>query len=141
MALRESVGELGCTLLSILRTRLELFSLEAAGQKAHLITILGMAFGALLFLTLAVLVFSIAVALYFWPTDQRYVALGLLALFYGLLGLGLFMAVRSRLLFSPMPFAATVDELRRDLSMIERLREPAPMSVSRPDWTGTKDRR
>src|SRR3546814_1499998 len=71
MALRQSVGDLACTLLSIVRTRLELFSLEASEQKVNLIAILGMAFGALLFLTLAVLVFSIAVALYFWPTDQR----------------------------------------------------------------------
>ncbi|PLC53151.1 hypothetical protein CR155_15285 [Pollutimonas nitritireducens] len=138
MALRQSVGELACTLLSIVRTRLELLSLEAAGQKVHLIAILGMAFGALLFLTLAVLVFSIAVALYFWPTEQRYVALGLLALFYGLLGIGLFLAVRSKLLFAPMPFAATVDELRRDLSLLERLREPST-SVRSPDIPARKD--
>ncbi len=130
MALRQSVGELACTLVSIVRTRLELLSLEAAGQKTQLITILGLAFGALLFLTLAVLVFSIAVALYFWPTDQRYMALGLLALLYGLLGCGLFLAVRSKLLFAPMPFAATVDELRRDLGLLERLREPSSRSES-----------
>lgn len=125
MALRQSVGDLACTLLSIVRTRLELFSLEASGQKSHLIAILGLAFGALLFLTLAVLVFSIAFALYFWPTDQRYMALGVLALAYGLVGCGLFLAVRSKLLYAPIPFSATVDELRRDLSLLERLREPS----------------
>src|SRR3546814_10782495 len=119
MALRQSVGDLACTLLSIVRTRLELFSLEASEQKVNLIAILGMAFGALLFLTLAVLVFSIAVALYFWPTDQRYLALGCLALLYAVLGAGLFWAVRRKLLVSPMPFAATVDELRRDLARSE----------------------
>ncbi|HUG58029.1 MAG TPA: phage holin family protein [Candidimonas sp.] len=133
MALRQSVGDLACTLLSIVRTRLELFSLEASGQKAHLITVLGLAFGALLFLTLAVLVLSIAIALYFWPTDQRYLALGLLALVYGLIGCGMFMAVRSKLLFAPTPFAATVDELRRDLSLLERLREPSSDSSSSKD--------
>lgn len=125
MALRQSVGDLACTLLSIVRTRIELFSLEASEQKSRLIALLGMAFGALLFLTLALLVFSIAVALYFWPTDQRYVALGVLALIYGLVGAGLFLAIRRQLLFSPMPFAATVEELRRDLALAERLREPS----------------
>lgn len=124
MALRQSVGDMACTFLSIVRTRLELFALEASGQKAHLIAILGMAFGALLFLTLAVLVFSIALALYFWPTDQRYMALGALALAYGILGFGLLWAVRRKLLFAPMPFAATVEELKRDLALVERLREP-----------------
>ncbi|MGB6102292.1 MAG: phage holin family protein [Pusillimonas sp.] len=125
MALRQSVGDLACTLLSIVRTRLELFALEASEQKGQLITILGMAFGALLFLTLAVLVFSLTVALYFWPTEQRYVALGLLTLFYAALGVGLFWGVRRKLLFSPMPFSATIDELRRDLALADRLREPA----------------
>ncbi len=135
MALRQSVGDLACTLLSIVRTRIELFSLEASEQKSQLITLLGMAFGALLFLTLALLVFSIAVALYFWPTEQRYLALGLLALIYGLVGAGLFLAIRRRLLYSPMPFSATVDELRRDLALAERLREPAS-AVSPGDMPG-----
>ncbi|MBF6618576.1 phage holin family protein [Pollutimonas thiosulfatoxidans] len=123
MALRQSVADMACTLLSIVRTRLELFALEASDQKAHLIAALGMAFGALLFLTLAVLVFSIAVALYFWPTDARYMALGILALVYLVLGVGLLWGVRRKLLFEPMPFAATIDELRRDLALVERLRE------------------
>lgn len=124
MALRQSVGDLACTLLSIVRTRLELFSLEASEQKSQLISMLGMAFGALLFLTLAVLVFSLTVALFFWPTEHRYLALSLLALFYAVIGGGLFLFVRHKLLFSPMPFSGTIDELRRDLALAERLREP-----------------
>ena|SRR5690606_13341392 len=129
MALRQSVGDLACTMLSIVRTRLELFSLEASEQKAQLIVILGMAFGALLFLTLAALVFSLAVALYFWPTEQRYVALCVLAVFYTVLGVGLFWGVRRKLLFSPMPFSATIDELRRDLALADRLRDPDPLDL------------
>jgi uncharacterized membrane protein YqjE len=124
MALRQSVGDLACTLLSIVRTRIELFSLEASEQKSQLITMLGMAFGALLFLTLGLLVFSIAVALYFWPTDARYLALGLLALIYVLIGAGFFLAIRNRLLYAPMPVSATVEELKRDLALAERLRDP-----------------
>ncbi len=124
MALRQNVGELACTLLSVVRTRLELFALEAGDQKSRLVAILGYAFGALLFLTLAVLVFSIAVALYFWPSDQRYLALGLLALIYCCLGIWMFLVVRHKLLRAPTPFAATLDELRRDLALIERLRDP-----------------
>ncbi len=137
MALRQSVGDLACTLISIVRTRLELFALEATEQKSQLVAILGMAFAALLFLTLAVLVFSMAVALYFWPTDQRYMALGLLALLYGVLGLFFFLMVRRKLLFSPMPFAATVDELKRDLTLVERLRDPAAEPLT--DWPAHKD--
>lgn len=134
MALRHSVGELADTLMSAVRTRLELFALEASEQKTRLIKVLGMAFAALLFLTLALLVFSIAVALYFWPTEQRYLALSLLALLYGLVGLGLLLAVRRSLVFEPMPFAATLDELRRDVALFDRLRDPESS-----DGSSTKD--
>lgn len=128
MALRQSVGDLACTLLSIVRTRLELFSLEASEQKAQLIVVLGMAFAALLFLTLAVLVFSLTLALYFWPTEHRYLALCVLGLFYTALGAGLFWGIRRKLLYAPMPFSATIDELRRDLALADRLREPSDPS-------------
>jgi len=126
MALRDSVADVAGTMLSIVRTRLELFSLEAQAQKMRLLQVLGMAFGALLFLTLALLVFSITVALYFWPTEHRYLALSLLALLYALVGLGLLWGVRRNLVDGPVPFSATLDELHRDAAMISRLREPGP---------------
>src|SRR5690625_2449898 len=121
MALRQSVGELTATLISIVRTRIELFSLEAAGQKAHLIRLIGFAFAALLFLALALLVFSIAVALYFWPSDHRYTALFVLALVYAVLGVLLFFWVRRTLVREPMPFSATLEELQRDIELVEGL--------------------
>lgn len=135
MAIRQSVGELAGTLLSIVRTRIELFGLEAAGQKIRLFKLLGMAFAALLFSTLALLVLSLALALYFWPTDYRYWALGLLVVAYGGLGLGFFWAVRRALLGDPMPFNATLDELRRDFAAVQRLCEPAARA-----HTDTEDR-
>ena len=133
MALRQTVGDLAGNLLSIVRTRLELFSLEASEQKSQLLIVLGMAFGALLFLTLAVLVFSLTLALFFWPTEHRYLALGLLTLFYAAVGGVLLWRVRRTLLFSPMPFSATIDELRRDLALAERLRESDSAAAARPE--------
>lgn len=124
MALRHSVGDLVSTILSMGRTRLELFALEAGGEKSRLVRVLCMALGALLFACLALLVFSVAVALYFWPTDQRYMALGLLALLYAVICLGLFWGVWSGLRNAPMPFAATLEELRRDIALAQRLKEP-----------------
>lgn len=136
MALRQSVGDTAATLLAVVRTRLELFSLEASEQKVRLVKVLGMAFAALLFLALALLVFSIAVALYFWPTEQRYIALGVLALLYAAVGLGFFWAVRRALLFEPMPFAVTLNELKRDMSLIERLGDSLQTSENRPRKDG-----
>ncbi|NYT80485.1 phage holin family protein [Alcaligenaceae bacterium] len=139
MALRQSVGDLACTLLSIVRTRMELFSLEATEQKGRLVVLMGLTAAALLFLTLAVLVFSIAVAVYFWPTDQRYMALYILAACYLILGIGFLLAVRSKLVHGAMPFAATIDELRRDLALAERLREPSDSSRAGREPLGAKE--
>lgn len=126
MALRQSVGNLASALLSIVRTRLELFALEASGQKSNIALVLGLVLGALLCLALALLVFSVAVALYFWPTDHRYVALFVLALIYALVGGGLALWARRRLVHAPLPFSATLEELRHDLALIERLRGNDP---------------
>lgn len=128
MALRQSVGGLATTLVSIVRTRLELFALEASEQKSHLASVIGLVLGAALCCTLALLVFSVAVALYFWPTDQRYLALFMLALIYAVIGVGLFAFVRHKLVQASLPFAVTLDELRHDVELLERLQSDNPSS-------------
>lgn len=121
MALRQSASELAATLMSIVRTRLELFALEASEQKSQVVQLIGLAFGALLFMTLAVLVFSIAVALYFWPSEYRYIALFVLALIYAVAGLVLFLLMRRTLVQASHPFSVTLEELQRDIELIEGL--------------------
>lgn len=128
MALRQSVGELAATLLSMMRTRLELFALEASGQKSHVIRIMSLTFGALLFGAMAVLVLSIAVVLYFWPSEYRYVAMFALAGIYAALGLILFVLLRRTLTHASVPFSATLEELRRDIALVERLNDADPAS-------------
>ena len=108
MSLRASLTQVDAGTVGLLKTRLELFSLEAASEKARIVRTLGLAFAALLFLTLAVLVFSILVSVYFWPTDSRYLALGALDVVYGVIGVVLLLTVRHTLLNDPIPFSATV---------------------------------
>lgn len=123
MGLRKSVFGVASSLVGLARTRLELLALEAAGEKARLLKLLGMAFAALLFLTLAVLVFTITVAVAFCPTEDRYLALGLLAAFYLVVGVVLLLVVRHGLVYGPAPFAATLEELGRDAELLERVRD------------------
>lgn len=132
MGLRATAGAISSGMLSLVRTRMEIFSLELAEEKTRLIKVLGLAFGALLFLALAVLVFSILVAVMFWPTDNRYLALGVLAAVYGLIGLGLFLALRRQLLDGPAPFAATVEELGRDAEALAGRRGSAGGQAGEP---------
>ncbi|MGY6272451.1 phage holin family protein [Achromobacter denitrificans] len=123
MGLRKSVFGIASSLVGLLRTRLELLALEAADEKARLLKLLGMAFAALLFLTLAVLVFTVTVAVAFWPTENRYLALGLLAAFYGIVGIALLLVVRHGLVYGAPPFSATLEELARDAELLDRVRD------------------
>ncbi|ANY16967.1 phage holin family protein [Bordetella pseudohinzii] len=123
MSLRTSVFGVAASLVGLLRTRLELLALEAGNEKLRLLKTLGMAFGALLFLTLAVLVFTVTIAVAFWPTEDRYVALGWLAAIYGVIGVLLLFLVRRALLDGPLPFSATLEELGRDADLLERVRD------------------
>ena len=122
MSLRHRVGALGSTALSILRTRLEIFALEAGEQKASLIQLLALFAGALLFSTLAILVFSLWIALLFWPTEYRYWAIGILMAVYAVLAIVFSFRIVRRLTREPMPFAVTLDELGRDIQLLDRLR-------------------
>ena len=123
MGLRKSVFGVASSLVGLARTRLELLALEAAGEKARLLKLLGMAFAALLFLTLAVLENNIPAAVPFWPTQDRYLPLGLLAAFYLVVGVVLLLVVRHGLVYGPAPFAATLEELGRDAELLERVRD------------------
>jgi uncharacterized membrane protein YqjE len=125
MGIRESFSGVAASFVGLFKTRLELLLVEAAEEKARLLRVLGLAFGALLFLTLAVLVFSILVAVYFWPTENRYVALGVLAAIYGVLGVVLLLLVRQNLIHDPIPFSATLSELGRDAGLLDRVRDAA----------------
>ncbi|HTK02476.1 MAG TPA: phage holin family protein [Bordetella sp.] len=127
MPLRKSLLGVASSLVDLGRTRFELLALEASAEKARLLKLLGCSFAALLFLTLALLVFSTMVAVYFWPTDERYMALGVLAAVYAVLGVALLFVVRRMLTLGPAPFSATLEELGRDVQLLERLRQQAQL--------------
>ncbi|MFC4278683.1 phage holin family protein [Achromobacter aloeverae] len=125
MAIRKSLLGVASSLVELGRTRFELLTLEARVEQGRLLRLLGLSFAALLFLTLAVLVFSILVAVYFWPTDSRYMALGALAGGYAVLGVILLAVVWRHLVHGPAPFAATLEELGRDVQLLDRVRAAA----------------
>ncbi|MGO3890767.1 MAG: phage holin family protein [Paenalcaligenes sp.] len=123
MTLRQSVGDIGCTVLAIFRTRLELAAVEAGQQKARLAKIMVLLFGALLFSTLALLVFTLFIALLFWPTEYRYWAIASLFVVYAVLGMSFGLIVMRRLNSGSYPFEATVEEIKKDIQVIENLRQ------------------
>jgi uncharacterized membrane protein YqjE len=123
VGLRQSVGALSEALLSAACARIELFALEAADQKARVVQLLALLAAALFFAALAVLVLSVTIALYFWPTPYRFLALWLMVLAYLILGVAAFWLLRRQLRGGGVPFAATLEELRRDVALVSRLRD------------------
>ena len=120
--LRESLSGLLGDVVAATQTRIELFGLELAEEKNRLVSLAGLVFAAFVFLVLALLVFSLLIAALFWDTEHRYLAIGLLAVAYALIGVGLLLAVRRRIESGPPPFAHTLDELRRDAAALAVVR-------------------
>lgn len=123
MGLKESLAGVGHDVIALARTRLELFSLEAAQQKSRVFKLLVMSQVAMVCLLLAMIILSVAIALAFWPTSYRFVALGVMVLVYFLVGVGLLVSVWRSLRHGPLPFAATLEELGHDVAFIDRIKE------------------
>jgi uncharacterized membrane protein YqjE len=123
MGIRENLSIVAGDLVAMLRTRVELFSAEVAEQKHRLFTMAAMLLAAGLFLLLAIVVASFLVVAFFWATEYRYWAIGLLSLVYVAIGLTLIWIVCHRIKTESTPFSATLEELHRDLVVLGQLRE------------------
>lgn len=131
MSLRQKIAAWASTLLSILVTRVELFALEASEEKSELVKILVWVGAALFFAALALIVLTFLVILLFWQTEWRYWGFGLVILLYA--GISLYFArkLMRRLVYGPVPFQATLEELRKDWQLVQKLyQEDEPPSSS-----------
>lgn len=130
MALRQSLSDTAAAMVAIVRTRIELFSLEAAEHKTQLIALLAWLAVASVFLLLGLAVFTVAFALWVWPGEARYPALFVLALVYLLLGLACVWGLRRVIAQVGSPFSVTLQELNNDLAALEELRHASDQSAS-----------
>jgi len=133
MSVREHLSVVVADFVSLLRTRIELFSAEVGEQKHRLSVLAAMLVAAVVFLLLAVVVGSFLVIAFFWSTDYRYWAIGSLSLAYALIGLGLVWGVCHRLKTEATPFSATLEELHRDLVVLGSLRDSFAQGVRDED--------
>ena len=117
MAISEAVRRIGCTLLDMLQTRLELAAVEIEEESRRLLGYFVLALLALILFGLAMLLVALAVILVFWDSYRLEAAIGLAALFgvaAGMIGLKLRADFSSR----PRLLAATVGELNKDINFI-----------------------
>jgi uncharacterized membrane protein YqjE len=118
MTIRHSLSQVISDLSAILQTRVELFSVELAAQRQRFFSLLGLFGLAIIFLLLALVIFSIFVISFFWSGEFRYWAIGGLALSYACIGLSLLWRLTQRLKTEALPFEAIRSELAQDLSTL-----------------------
>ncbi len=122
--LTDTLAKLG----ALLATRMELFGLEADELRARVVRRLIILLAASLCLFMALLLASFTLALYFWPTPYRFLALVLMLVFYAALGAGLAIWLLLDMRKGPAAFALTTQVLHADAQALAQLR-PTKMSA------------
>ena len=114
MAIMETVGRIGGTLLAMVETRLELAALEIEEETQRLIGYFMLALLALILFGIAMVLVSLAIILVFWETYRLQAALGLAALF-GIAATVIGMKLKTAFATRPRMLASTVAELNKDV--------------------------
>ena len=122
--------------LGLLRTRLELASIEWAEERERLLSRLGLLFAALLLVIFGVLGLGVLVAVYFWDTAREAAVLVPTAL---CIVTGLLLYYQSRRLgqTGALPFAATLAEFDKDRAALSPALRPAQAESTAPAQDST----
>jgi len=111
--LLESLTILAGTLVAIVHTRLDLLSVDLEEERAHLFSLLALTLSALFCLGIGVVLATILLVVAFWDT-HRLLALGALAGFYLVIGMGVWAFALHKARTKPRLFAASLSELFKD---------------------------
>jgi len=125
--LRGALARLADALLGLLRTRLELATLEYTEERARVGQQIGLLLAGIGCLLFAVFFAAGAVIVYFWDTYRFPAILGVVA-FFAVVGAGLLWRRAEVARTSPVPFAATVSELDKDRAALSRTMNLPPSS-------------
>ncbi len=115
MAIFESVGRIGGTLIAMVETRMELAALEIEEESQRVLGYFALALLSLILFGIAMVLVSLTIILVFWDSYRLEAALVLAALFgvaSALVGMKLKTAFKTR----PRMLASTVAELNKDVN-------------------------
>lgn len=118
MAILETVGRIGGTLLDMVRTRLELAALEIEEETQRIVGYFVMALVALILFGIAMVLLAFTIILVFWDTHRLAAAAGLVVVFGGGAMIA-FYKLKSGFSSRPRFMEATVAELNKDLNFIK----------------------
>lgn len=122
MAIIESLGRIGTTLLAMVQTRLELAAVEIEEESRRTLGHFVLALISLILFGIALVLVSLAIILIFWDT-YRLQAVFALASLFGIAGAVVAYTLHTKFSTKPRLLAATVGELKKDIIY---LRTPEP---------------
>jgi uncharacterized membrane protein YqjE len=115
----DSIRSFLATWVAVVKTRVEIVSIELEEQREWMQQIVLLAVAALFGISLGLILMTLFVVVLFWETEGRLWVLGGFTLVYlgGGVGLGLFL--RHKLKTKPRIFAATAAELGKDYTALQ----------------------
>jgi uncharacterized membrane protein YqjE len=122
MAIFESVGRLGSTLVDMVHTRLELAAVEVEEESQRMLGYLLFALLALILFGVAFLLLAFLVIVLFWDTHRIAAVSGMAALF-AVTGAIIAMKVKSGFDNKPRLLQNTIEELRKDIAYARSARD------------------
>ena len=111
--LRRALARAAAAMLGLVRTRLELASVEFREERERALARFVLVATAVMFLAFAVLLGSILVVVVFWDT-HRVAALAGVTLVHAAIGVFALLRLKHDLRSAPAPFTATLAEFKRD---------------------------
>ena len=122
MAIFESVGRLGSTLVDMVHTRLELAAVEVEEESQRMLGYLLFGLLSLILFGVAFLLLAFLVIVLFWDT-HRVAAVGGMAALFGVAGAVIAMKVKSGFDNKPRLLQNTIEELRKDIAYARSARD------------------
>lgn len=123
MAIAESIGRIGATLVALVQTRLELVAVEVEEESLRLMSYLMLSLLALFLFGVAIVMVAIFVVILFWDSYRLQAVLAMAVLFFGA---GALIARKVRLAMASKPrlLAHTIAELNKDIEFIKTVSQP-----------------
>jgi uncharacterized membrane protein YqjE len=118
-SLATALSGIAATLVALLRTHLELATVEFEEERERITTMLALVVIATVFACFTLVALSVLVVAWLWDRYPLAVLSGV-ALLYALIAAGAWLALRGQLRAHGRPFAATLSELERGADALRR---------------------
>ena len=126
----EELKGFAITLVSHLRTRLELLATELKEEKIRVLEIFAWAIAMLFFFFFTIAFITVSIIIFFWDTPYRDLAAGLLIFVFALATFLSWLFLRRKLQIGTQLFAASLAELNKDQQALTSSHENQGSSVS-----------